>query len=143
MFFLGLACRASCTPVRMTFWICSACAGDLGTGLFYLVSRQIGLGADSVQVTTADYGTRFMVVAGLLNIIAAVDAPQSLYRQEKVMFSPSHFSAVLLFALFASTVFAITQRSTPKTMFRYGAWCFALFYRIGDCVELVMFLLAR
>jgi hypothetical protein len=34
----------------------------------------LGLGADSVQVTTADYGTRFIVVAGLLNVIAAVDA---------------------------------------------------------------------
>jgi hypothetical protein len=27
-----------------------------------------------VQVTTADYGTKFIVVAGLLNVIAAVDA---------------------------------------------------------------------
>jgi len=49
-------------------------AGDLGNGLLYLVSRAIGLGTDQVQVTTADYGTRFIVVAGLLNVIAAVDA---------------------------------------------------------------------
>jgi hypothetical protein len=49
-------------------------AGDLGNGLLYFVSRALGLGADSVQVTTADYGTRFIVVAGLLNVIAAVDA---------------------------------------------------------------------
>ena len=49
-------------------------AGDLGTGLLYFVSRVLGLGADQVQVTTADYGTRFIVVAGLLNVIAAVDA---------------------------------------------------------------------
>ena len=48
--------------------------GDLGNGLLYIVSRGLGLGADSVQVTTADYGTRFIVVAGLLNVIAAVDA---------------------------------------------------------------------
>jgi hypothetical protein len=48
--------------------------GDLGNGLLYFVSRALGLGADSVQVTTADYGTRFIVVAGLLNVIAAVDA---------------------------------------------------------------------
>ncbi len=39
----------------------------------------------------------------------------------------SHFTAVLLFALFASIVFGITQRNTPKGMFRYGAYCFALF----------------
>jgi hypothetical protein len=49
-------------------------AGDLGNGLLYLVSRALGLGAAQVQVTTADYGTRFIVVAGLLNVIAAVDA---------------------------------------------------------------------
>jgi hypothetical protein len=49
-------------------------AGDLGNGLLYVVSRALGLGAEHVQVTTADYGTRFIVVAGLLNVIAAVDA---------------------------------------------------------------------
>lgn len=49
-------------------------AGDLGSGLLYIVSRALSLGADQVQVTTADYGTRFIVVAGLLNVIAAVDA---------------------------------------------------------------------
>jgi len=38
------------------------------------VSRMMGLGADTVQVTTADYGTQFIVVAGLLNVISAVDA---------------------------------------------------------------------
>jgi len=48
--------------------------GDLGNGLMYLVSRAIGLGGDPVQFTTADYGTKFIVVAGLLNVIAAVDA---------------------------------------------------------------------
>jgi len=49
-------------------------AGDLGNGLLFFIGRAAGLGADQVQVTTADYGTRFIVVAGLLNVIAAVDA---------------------------------------------------------------------
>ncbi|KAA6457323.1 hypothetical protein DYQ86_23210 [Acidobacteria bacterium AB60] len=48
--------------------------GDLGNGLLYFVSRALSLGADQVQVTTGDYGSRFIVVAGLLNVIAAVDA---------------------------------------------------------------------
>lgn len=39
----------------------------------------------------------------------------------------SHFSSVLLFALFASTVFGITLRDTPRRMFRYGVYCFSLF----------------
>jgi hypothetical protein len=39
----------------------------------------------------------------------------------------SHFSAVLLFSLFASVVFGITQRSEPKMMIRFGMFCFAMF----------------
>jgi hypothetical protein len=42
-------------------------------------------------------------------------------------FTPSHFSAVVLFASFASIVFGITQRATPKAMLRYGIYCFVLF----------------
>jgi hypothetical protein len=39
----------------------------------------------------------------------------------------SHFSSALLFAVFASVVFGITQRNTPRDMVRYGAYCFTLF----------------
>jgi hypothetical protein len=49
-------------------------AGDLGNGLLYLLARVFDLGQAAVQVATADYGTKFIVVAGLLNIISAVDA---------------------------------------------------------------------
>jgi hypothetical protein len=49
-------------------------AGDLGVGLLYVLARAFDLGQVTVQVATADYGTKFMVVAGLLNIISAVDA---------------------------------------------------------------------
>jgi len=49
-------------------------AGDLGSGLVYGLARMFGWGAANVQIATADYGTKFIVVAGLLNIVAAVDA---------------------------------------------------------------------
>jgi hypothetical protein len=39
----------------------------------------------------------------------------------------SHFSAALLFAVFASVVFGITQRSEPREMVRYGLYCLSLF----------------
>lgn len=48
--------------------------GDLGSGLLYAGAWLMNLGQAPVQVVTADYGTRFAVVAGLLNIMAAVDA---------------------------------------------------------------------
>ena len=49
-------------------------AGQLGSGLAYLLVRTLGWGATSVITAVADYGTKFIVVAGLLNIVAAVDA---------------------------------------------------------------------
>lgn len=39
----------------------------------------------------------------------------------------SHFSALLLYAFFASIVIAITQRSSTKGMMRFGAACFGGF----------------
>lgn len=39
----------------------------------------------------------------------------------------SHFSAAALFALFASVVFAITQRSSVREQLRYGVYCFCMF----------------
>ncbi len=49
-------------------------AGDLGTGVLYFIARAGDLGATAVQTAVADYGSKFIVVAGLLNIICAVDA---------------------------------------------------------------------
>jgi len=49
-------------------------AGQLGLGLLYVLARVFGWGATSIVNTLADYGTKFLVVAGLLNIVAAVDA---------------------------------------------------------------------
>lgn len=43
------------------------------------------------------------------------------------MLAPSLFTSVLLFATFASVVFAITQRSKPRDMIRYGLFCWSLF----------------
>jgi hypothetical protein len=48
--------------------------GQLGTGLLYVLARVFGWGATSVISALGDYGTKFLIVGGLLNIIAAVDA---------------------------------------------------------------------
>ena len=74
MFALGIAMQGKLYSSAKDILDLLGLAGDLGNGLMYVVSRALGLGAETVQVTTADYGTRFIVVAGLLNVIAAVDA---------------------------------------------------------------------
>lgn len=60
-------------------------AGQIGAGLLYALARIFGWGATSVVNTLADYGTKFLVVAGLLNIVAAIDA-HSLANGRKASF---------------------------------------------------------
>ncbi len=48
--------------------------GDLGAGGLYIVSRALDIGRGAISLATADYGTKYIIVAGLLNIISVVDA---------------------------------------------------------------------
>src|SRR6201998_2981366 len=74
MFALGLAMHGKLYTGGGEILALLGLVGDLGNGALFFVGRLMGLGADPVQVTTADYGSKFIVVAGLLNVIAAVDA---------------------------------------------------------------------
>src|SRR3979490_2576418 len=48
--------------------------GDLGAGGLYIVTLARDWGQGAIAFATADYGTKFMIVAGLLNFIAVADA---------------------------------------------------------------------
>lgn len=48
--------------------------GDLGAGGLYIASRMGDWGRSVITEATADYGTRYIVVAGLLNVMCVVDA---------------------------------------------------------------------
>jgi|SRR5580658_9315310 hypothetical protein len=48
--------------------------GDIGAGGLYIVIRALDLGQGAISHATADYGTKYIIVAGLLNFISAADA---------------------------------------------------------------------
>jgi hypothetical protein len=48
--------------------------GDVGAGALYLLTMAMDWGQGAIAFATADYGTKFMIVAGLLNFIAVADA---------------------------------------------------------------------
>ena len=48
--------------------------GDLGAGAIYVISLAMNWGQGAIAMAIADYGTKFMIVAGLLNFIAVADA---------------------------------------------------------------------
>lgn len=48
--------------------------GNIGAGALYLLTLAMDWGQGAIAYATADYGTKFMIVAGLLNFIAVADA---------------------------------------------------------------------
>jgi hypothetical protein len=75
MFAIGLAANGRLyAPSNHDIIALLAFIGELGAGALFLVSKALGFGNTVVTVVSADYGTMFAIIAGLLNIIAAVDA---------------------------------------------------------------------
>jgi hypothetical protein len=48
--------------------------GDIGAGGLYIVTRAMDWGQGAIAHATADYGTKYIIVAGLLNLISVADA---------------------------------------------------------------------
>jgi hypothetical protein len=50
--------------------------GDAGAGLLYVAARTQDWGTGAITTASGNYGTIFVIVAGLLNIVSAVDSHQ-------------------------------------------------------------------
>jgi hypothetical protein len=57
--------------------------GDLSAGLFYLVAVWCGYAPPDRGTYTPEYGSKFIVMAGLLNLLAIVDAYEISTRQKE------------------------------------------------------------
>lgn len=51
-----------------------AAVANLGAGLWYLVAWAAGQGAGLVTAVSYEYGNTFLITAGLLNMLVAIDA---------------------------------------------------------------------
>src|SRR6266481_6320010 len=65
MFALGLAMRGAMFKPQ---------SGDIASGILYLLTTWLGYSQPDVAGQVHDYGTKFLVTAGLLNVLAMVDA---------------------------------------------------------------------
>jgi hypothetical protein len=79
MFLLGLLMRGSMFSPQTgdlltTVIYVGGFIGDLASGLPYLLTNLLGYNQPDVAGHVHDYGTKFLVAAGLLNILAIVDA---------------------------------------------------------------------
>jgi hypothetical protein len=79
MFMFGLAMRGAMFKpepgdILTTLINYGGFIGDLGSGALYLLSTMLGYDQPDMAGAVHDYGTKFLVTAGLLNILAIVDA---------------------------------------------------------------------
>jgi hypothetical protein len=79
MFLLGLMMRGTMFQpqtgdVLTTIIYCGGFVGDLASGLLYLLTVWLGYAQPDMAGHVHDYGTKFLVAAGLLNVLAMVDA---------------------------------------------------------------------
>lgn len=52
---------------------CGGYIGNLAAGMLYFVAKWLGYNQEQLATAAADYGTKFLVCAGLLNVLAIVD----------------------------------------------------------------------
>jgi hypothetical protein len=48
--------------------------GDLGNGIFYFIIKLVGISKGNIHAVTFHYGTTYLVSAGLLNYLIALNA---------------------------------------------------------------------
>jgi len=51
----------------------------------------------------------------------------------------SHFTALIVFALIVSTVFALITKNEPREQFRYGVFVFVSFLAVAFVVGWIMY----
>ncbi len=75
LFFLGMAMQGRFFALTSGSLVDTlGFLGDLCSGLFYLGARFLGYDAPVSPAPAADYGTKFLLVAGLLNVLCILDA---------------------------------------------------------------------
>lgn len=75
MFAFGLWIQGRIFPFQFSDPLVGLAAlADLGIGVPYVVAKLVGAGAGNVIAITYEYGNTFVIVAGLLNMLAVLDA---------------------------------------------------------------------
>lgn len=75
MFAVGLWLNGRLFPVEISQpLVALAAIASVGNGLPYFIAKLMGLGQGVVTAASYEYGNTFLIVAGLLNMLVALDA---------------------------------------------------------------------
>ncbi|MHB8735045.1 MAG: DUF6677 family protein [Terriglobales bacterium] len=74
MFWLGLKLQGQLYGIAVSDVLdVLGFVGDVCNGALYFVTRSLGGGVGNQSVVYGDYGTKFLIASGLLNLLAAAD----------------------------------------------------------------------
>ncbi len=74
MFALGVALHGRLYPLELSDPLAAlAAVADVGIGAMYFGAIALGYGAGQVRNVTFEYGSTFLMVAGLLNLLVVID----------------------------------------------------------------------
>ncbi len=87
MYLLGIMTRGALFQPKTgdlltTIIYCGGFLGDLASGILYLITVWLGYAQPDMAGAVHDYGTKFLVTAGLLNVLAMVDAYEIAARRK-------------------------------------------------------------
>jgi len=75
MFAVGLLLKGRLFPFEISEpLVALAALAGLGNGLPFFIAKLLGLGQGVVTAASYEYGNTFVIVAGLLNMLVALDA---------------------------------------------------------------------
>jgi hypothetical protein len=75
MFAVGLFLKGRLFPFELSEpLVALAALAGLGNGLPFFIAKLLGLGQGVVTAASYEYGNTFVIVAGLLNMLVALDA---------------------------------------------------------------------
>lgn len=57
--------------------------GDICNGVLYFITQMAGAGAGNAYSVMGDYGSKFLIAGGLLNLLAAADARDLMLGRKK------------------------------------------------------------
>ena len=136
MFLLGLMMRGALFQPQTgdlltTVIYCGGFIGEPDVGIAVFPGRVAGLQRSRTSPGHVhDYGTKFLVAAGLLNMLAMVDAFEIATGKEGLDAEDESFafrSVDAVRAVFTSVVLGIITKRTDRERLRYAAYCFACF----------------
>ncbi len=116
-----------------------AFVADVGIGLPYILAQRLGYGVGVLEAVQPELRLRQHLPLGGRPLELPGRSGRLRYQPGTQTMILSHFTALLIFALIVSVVFALINKTQPMEQLKYGAFVFLSFLGVALVVGWLMF----